>query len=55
MKNENKFWGGVTKSPYQTPETETINVSIEANIMSNKNGSIKDDLIEHDYSGIWGS
>lgn len=40
MKNENKFWGGVTKSPYQTPETETINVSMEVNIMSNKNGSI---------------
>ena len=29
MKNENKFWGRVTKSPYQTPETETIAMELE--------------------------
>ena len=36
MKNEKSIQG----APYTAPETETIVVSIEANIMSNKNGSI---------------
>lgn len=48
------FWVGVNHSPYQTPETEVINIAIEANIMSNKNGSIPN-LNENDYSSVWGS
>jgi hypothetical protein len=45
-------------SPYEAPEAEVLSIEMELNILSGENtpngGSTPDDLVEEDYSSIWG-